>query len=362
MNRALQQTELYHYTTLGRSGLRVSPFSFGTGTFGQQWGESWSNDYGASKAVLAAYVDAGGNFLDTADIYHNGESEEITGKLVKELGGRDRFVIATKYTMAMDPNNPNKSGNGRLHMMAAVDASLRRLGTDYIDLFYTHWWDGLTPVEEVMQGMDTLVRSGKIRYVGMSNPPAWYFSKANMLALQHGRSPVIALQMQYNLLVRDIEEEYIDAAKEYGTALLPWSPLANGLLSGKYTIDAEGKLMGKGRYVDSWVTDPSVDLKSPRTRNVLEVLRAVASEVGASPAQVALNWVQNRAGVGATIIGASRPEQVKDNVAALKISLTEEQRQRLDDASAPPARYPYYLTTVHNKASIIGKNPIKKWE
>lgn len=360
MSQKPNQRSLSNYLTLGRSGLRVSPLCLGTGTFGNGWGESWSTDLETSRGIMRAYVDAGGNFLDTADIYHHGSSEEITGQLVKEFGGRERFVIATKFTLAMDATNPNRAGNGRGNIMAAVEDSLHRLGTSYIDLYYMHWWDAMTPAEEVMAALDTLVRSGKVRYIGLSNPPAWYFTKAQMLALQHGRSPVIALQMQYSLLVRDIEDEHVDAAAEFGTGILPWSPLANGLLSGKYQLK-NGELQGDGRYTKSWVTDANLDLKAERTGRTLDALRAVASEVGTSPAQVALHWVQTQRGVASTIIGASKPQQVADNIAALSVQLTDEQRTRLDEASKPPARYPYTLTHVTNRKNIIGENPVRGW-
>jgi len=354
-----RQKGLGYYVTLGRSGLRVSPLALGTGTFGNRWGAGWSAEEPAIRAVFQAYSEEGGNFLDTADIYHTGLSEEYTGKLARDFGGRDRFVIATKFTLGTTTGDPNANGNGRKNIVKSAEDSLKRLGTDYIDLYYMHWWDALTPVEEVMSSLDALVRSGKVRYIGLSNPPAWYFAKGQTVAQFRGWEPVIALQMQYNLLVRDIEDEYIDAAREFGTAIVPWSPLANGLLSGKYRVE-NGKLTGAGRVVDGWVTDPNVDPTSERTGRTIDALVEVAKAIGATPAQVALNWLQTQPGVASTIIGATKPEQVRDNIGALKIAIPAELRARLEEASAPAPGYPYTLTMKNNRAAILGQTDVRR--
>lgn len=337
-----QVPSLAQYHTLGRSGLRVSPLALGTATFGDQWGPNWGTEVGVAKEILKRFLEAGGNFLDTADTYHNGESEEITGKLIRQLTNRDNVVLATKFSFATRPGDPNSGGNGRKHIMEAVDASLRRLGTDYIDLYWLHNWDGVTPAEEVMNTLNSLVQSGKVRYIGLSNPPAWYLGRAQTIAELRGWEKIAAIQMEYSLAVRNIEFEYVDAAAEMGIGILPWSPLANGLLTGKYK--KEGKeLKGDGRLANSWVTDPHVNPLEDKTDNLVQGLVDVAQQLGRSPAQVALNWVTNRKAVVSTIIGASKLTQLEDNIHALEFDIPAELLKRLDELSAPKAEYPYFF-------------------
>lgn len=346
-----QIKSLATYILLGRSGLRVSPLSLGTATFGDAWGQNWNTEKAIAKDILKGYLQAGGNFIDTADTYHNGQSEEITGTFLRELTKRENVVLATKFTFSMQPGNPNAAGNGRKHMITAVEASLRRLQTDYIDLYWVHNWDAITPVEEVMYSLNTLVQSGKVRYIGLSNPPAWYLGRAQTLAELRGWERIAAIQMEYSLAVRNIEFEYVDAALEMGIGICPWSPLANGLLTGKYTHDKSG-IQGDGRVTNAWVTDPHLDPTSDKMRHLLETLTAVAKKLGRTPAQVALNWVTRRPGVVSTIIGASKVSQLEDNIQALEFEIPADLSRQLEEVSKPQLAYPYYFHTgdVHTSA------------
>lgn len=329
---------LSHYHLLGGTGLRVSPLALGAAMFGQP---GVGSDEETSRAIFRHYLDAGGNFVDTADVYAGGRSEELLGTFLRETASRDWFVIATKFTMATEPGNPNAGGNGRKNIMASLDASLRRLGTDYVDLYWMHAWDGMTPVEEVMSTLDALVRSGKVRAVGLSNPPAWYAGTAQTLARWRGWEPVAALELEYSLISRQIEREHIPAALNLGMGVVGWSPLANGFLTGKYTRSPDGPT-GSGR-LEAAKGAPGIPGNSDRDWRVLDALRTVAKEVGASPAQVGISWVTRRPGVAATLVGARTVEQLADNLASLDVSLAPEQRERLEEASATEPVSPYLL-------------------
>src|SRR5258706_5184509 len=228
---------LNDYLTLGRSGLRVSPLCLGTMTFGKEWG--WGSEEETARIVFDRYVDAGGNFIDTADLYTEGHIEELVGKFIGERGLRDRVVLATKFTFNAQPGNPNSGGNGRKNIYRALEASLRRLGTDYIDLYWLHAWDTVTPVDEVVSTLNDMVRTGKIRHYGFSDVPAWYATRAFSLAEKNGAERPIALQLEYSLVERNIEREHIPAAQEFGLGVLPWRPLAGGFLSGKYRREGD---------------------------------------------------------------------------------------------------------------------------
>ncbi len=330
---------LTDYRTLGRSGLIVSPLALGTMTFGT---ERWGSDETVSKSVFDAYIDAGGNFIDTADVYASGRSEEILGKIIAERFLRDRVVLATKFTFNDEDGNPNAGGNGRKNMHRALEGSLKRLETDYIDLYWMHFWDQKTPVEEVLQSLGELQSSGKIRYFGLSDVPAWYAVKMATLAAAHVRPGPVALQMEYSLVAREVEHEHLPAAAECGLGMLPWSPLAGGFLAGKYERgDAEKKAVGEGRLSGG---NPFGDTKfTERNWRTLDALKAVAAEVGRSPASVALAWAVSQPGVTSTIIGASRLNQLRDNLAALEITLTPAQQDALALGSAPEASlYDYF--------------------
>ena len=311
--------------TLGRSGLVVSPLALGTMTFG---GGRWGSSDDEAAAVFDAYVEAGGTFVDTADVYAGGRSEELVGRLVADRGLRDRVVLATKYGFNPEPGNPNAGGNGRKNLRRALEGSLRRLGTDYVDLYWVHIWDAVTPVEELVESLAQVVREGKARYVGLSNAPAWVAARAATLAQAHGLPGPIALQMEYSLVARHVENEHVPAAQALGLGLVPWSPLAGGFLAGTYERDSDpdsGRLSGPNPFGDSKFSD--------RNWDTLDALRAVAAELDRSPAQVALAWALGRPGVSSVLVGARTERQLRDNLGALDVALTDGHRQRLDAAS-----------------------------
>jgi len=353
---------LNHYFLLGRSGLRVSRLALGTMTFGNGGIRgirgTWGSDEDRARGILRRYVEAGGNFIDTADSYAAGLSESLVGKFVGEMGIREQLVIATKFSNNRVSGDPNAGGNGRKNIMRAVDASLKRLKTDYIDLYWLHTWDRMTPVEEVVRTLDDLVRAGKILQVGLSDVPGWYAARAQTWAEAHGLSQPIALQLPYSLVERSIEHEFVPLAQACGLGITAWSPLAMGLLSGKYrvgetstgrlSLDASGS--GLGLFTD-------------RNIRIVSALEKVALEAGKSMAQVALNWVTDRPGVAAAIIGASRLEQLDENLAALDFELSAEHKIFLNAASAIEAPYPYrlfaddYQAGILNTGSTVGDKP-----
>ncbi|MBD0272551.1 MAG: aldo/keto reductase [Acetobacteraceae bacterium] len=355
--------DLTSYRPLGRSGLVVSPLALGTMTFGT---DRWGADEKAARAIWDAYVGAGGNFVDTADVYAGGASEEMVGRFV--AGARDRIVVATKAGFPSRQGHPHVGGNGAKHVRSALDASLRRLGTDHVDLYWIHVWDQVTPAEEALGTLADLVRAGKIRHYGLSNVPAWYAATVAALARAHGLPAPVALQFEYSLAERGIEYEHLAAAREFGLGMVPWSPLAGGFLTGKYRREKTGEAGrrgpeppsgtagpgggGKGRLAGA---NPFGDSKfTARNWTTLDVLRAVADEVGASPAQVALAWVAGRPGVASTLIGASRPAQISHNVKALDVALSDGQRARLDAASEPPAVSPFSLFSPAVRRMVFG--------
>lgn len=344
---------LTDYRTLGRSGLRVSPLCLGTMTFGQP---QWGCDEAVSARMIHDYIDAGGNFLDTADVYGAGNSECILGQVLNEAGLREQTVVATKYTFDSGAKGINAFGNGRKNMMRALDDSLRRLGTDYIDLYWMHAWDTVTPVEEVVHGFDALIRTGKIRYYGLSDVPAWYAVHAILYAAQHGLAAPVALQLEYSLLERSIEREHLPAASHFGMGLCPWSPLAGGALSGKYRRDdatAEGRLTS--------IAGPSRGvLGKDRSWTVIDTLATVADEIGQTMAAVALNWAATQYRSTSVIIGATRPEQLRANLASVDFDLPETARERLHMASRLPLVAPYDFFRPKRLAATMG-GPVQGW-
>lgn len=328
---------LDHYVTLGRTGLRVSPFCLGTMTFGEDWG--WGSSPREAQAVLARYLARGGNFVDTANVYTKGHSEKIIGDFVRrKVSRRDRLVIATKFFGTLYGGDPNAGGAGRKAILAACEQSLRRLRTDYIDLYWMHAWDRLTPIEETLRALDDLVRAGKVRYAGFSDTPAWKCAQAQTTALFRGWTPLAALQIEYSLLERTVEGDLVPMARELGLGVTPWSPLKYGLLTGRFTRENRGKPAGgggskRGEWVSSSLTDRAYD--------VIDALLAAAREAGCTPAQAALAWLQGRPGVTSTIIGARTLKQLDDNLGALDVRLTEKQRARLDEASKPQLSFPH---------------------
>ncbi len=324
---------LNHYVSLGNSGLRVSPFCLGAMTFGEDWGFGSGEE--ESKQVLDKYIDCGGNFIDTANVYTKGHSEKIIGDhLGRHPSRRDRVVIATKFFGNMYSGDPNGGGASRKSLTAACEQSLRRLQTDYIDLYWMHCWDRFTPIEETMRALDDLVAAGKVRYIGFSDTPAWKVTQAQVTAKMRGWTPLIALQLEYSLLERTIEGDLIPAAAELGLGITPWSPLMSGMLTGKYTRgNAASAKPSRGVFITRAFTEEAF--------RVVDILIEVAKQIDTTPARVALAWVQSRPGVASTIIGARTVAQLEDNLGALEIQLSPEHAKALQEVSRPKLNFPY---------------------
>jgi aryl-alcohol dehydrogenase-like predicted oxidoreductase len=355
--------DLTSYRSVGRSGLIVSPLALGTMTFATpRWGASDAD----ARHLFDHYLDQGGNFIDTADICAGGQSEALLGRFIADSRVRDRVVLATKFgfngaaspleTTSAGRGNPNAGGAGAKNIHRALDGSLARLGTDYIDLYWMHIWDGVTPVEEIVQTLGDLVRAGKIRYYGFSDMPAWLAIKAATIASERRIPGPIAMQVEYSLVARDIEREHVPVAREAGMAVMPWSPLAGGFLSGKYLQGeqhAGGRLSGANPFGDSKFSD--------KNWAILSVVREVSKEVERSPAQVALAWALGRPMVGSVLIGASRCDQLDDNLAALSCNLSAEQRARLDVASAIAPGFTDSLTSAFIRHMVFGGHDVQGW-
>jgi aryl-alcohol dehydrogenase-like predicted oxidoreductase len=322
---------LTSYVTLGRSGLRVSPFTLGTMTFGEDLG--WGSSPEESARILAAYLDHGGNSVDTANVYTNGHSEAIIGEyLAGRPGLRDRIVLGTKFFWNLRLGDPNGGGPGRKAVIQQLENSLRRLRTDYVDIYWMHNFDPVTPAEETLRALDDLVTAGKVRYLGFSDTPAWATAEAATIARFRGWAPVIALQLEYSLLERTSEGELMPMALAMGMGVLPWSPLKSGFLSGKYSSAATGK-------VDT-TRSALVGAPSQEDYRVIDTVNEIAAEAGASPAAVALAWVQRQPGVTSTLIGARRMDQFEANLTALDLTLSPEHEARLSEVSAPRLNFP----------------------
>ncbi|MFV8817049.1 aldo/keto reductase [Haliea sp. E17] len=345
--------QLDDYRLLGRSGLRVSPLSLGTMTFGMA---GWGTDIEEAGRMLNHYRELGGNFLDTANFYAAGESERMLGKLTAEH--RLRWVIATKYSLTMGPGDPNASGNQRKNMVQAVEASLRRLNTDYIDLLYLHLWDDRTPAEEVLRAFDDLVRAGKILYAGISDTPVWEISRMQAIADLRGWSPFVALQVPYNLTERIVEADFLPMAHKLGLGVLPWSPLAGGVLTGKYSradLASEPADMSSRKNINlatGRLTEKALD--------IAEVLAEVAGEQGRSAAEVALAWTLQHAAVTSPIIGARTFSQLESNLGALDVEFSAEQLQRLDTVSALPETFPHTMMHTPTGEMMLGNVRVER--
>jgi aryl-alcohol dehydrogenase-like predicted oxidoreductase len=325
------------YTLLGPSGLRVSEVALGTMTFGDAWG--WGASEEESRRIFDTYVEAGGNFVDTACNYTDGESEEIVGTLTEP--DRDRFVIATKYTLTARRDDPNAGGNHRKSLVQTLEASLRRLRTDYVDLLWLHMWDGMTPVEEVVRALDDLVSSGKVLYVGISDTPAWVVSQAVTLAHEHGWSPFVAVQGPYSLADRDVERELLPMARALGLTFTPWGMLEGGALTGKYLEET-----GEPRRYDS---------AGPKTNEMAREVLAVADELGSTPAQVAIAWVRAQSWRLVPIVGARSEAQLRENLGALDLELSHDHVERLDAVSGFRLGFPReFLESDHVRGLIFG--------
>ncbi len=348
---------LAHYRLLGRSGLRVSPMALGTMTFGTAWG--WGADQAEAQRIFESYVDRGGNFIDTANRYTDGESERFVGTFAAKW--RDRLVIATKYTLPMTADDPNSGGNHRKSLVRSVEDSLARLGTDYIDLLYLHAWDFTTPVDEILRAMDDLVRAGKLLYVGISDTPAWQVSRMQAIADLRGWSPLIALQVEYSLIERTPERDLIPMAREMGLGVIPWSPLASGVLTGKYSradlsaID-RGRSAAEGSRRDVAAGNGSL---TERGLAIADVVKDVAQEIGRTASQVALAWTMLDPAVTAPLIGARTLAQLEDNLGALDIVFSDDQRARLHAASAIEPGFPHeFLARPMTRAIMFGGRPV----
>jgi len=319
------------YRLLGKSGLRVSEFALGTMTFGTEMG--WGADREESRKIFDAFIDAGGNLVDTAnEIYTNGSSEVFLGEFI--AAQRDYVVLGTKYTDALPGKDPNRAGNQRKNMVQSLERSLKRLNTDYVDIFWLHAWDFMTPVEEVMRGLDDLVRQGKVLYLGISDAPAWVVAQANTYAAAHGLTPFIATQVEYNLIEHTADREILPMAKSLGLGVLGWSPLASGLLTGKYSGGKEQEGAGGKRLEKA----PFVALNE-RNLAVAQAVQALAADIDAAPSQVALNWARAKGVI--PILGATKLAQLKNNLRALEVTLTAEQVSKLDSVAQIELGFPH---------------------
>ncbi len=334
------------YRLLGNSGLRVSEAALGTMTFGEEWG--WGSPRDEARKVYDAFRKAGGNFIDTANFYTNGTSESFIGEFIKDH--RQSVVLATKYSNAAPGTDPNAAGNQRKNMMQAVEASLKRLHTDYIDLYWVHIWDQITPVEEVMRGLDDLVRAGKVLYVGISDAPAWWIAQANTLAHLRGWSPFIGLQIEYNLIERTVERELVPMAKALNLGLTAWSPLARGMLTGKYHGHGSSE---QGRMNND--TMKGLMPEKQRTERIVAAIKTVSDETGRGMAQIARAWLRYRPVPVIPIIGARKLSQLQDNLASLELTLSAGQLRTLDEASRIELGFPYSIYAKEStRAAMYG--------
>lgn len=361
-----------HYAPLGRSGLVVSPITLGTMTFGtQRWGATEQQ----SEAIFNAYTEAGGNFIDTANVYSGGESEAMIGRFVKKRHLRDRLVLASKSGFSENPAEIYAGGNSRKAIYQSLERSLERLQTDYLDMYWVHIWDGITPAEELLQTLSTLVQTGKIRYYGFSNTPVWYLSQLITLARLHGLPEPVALQYEYSLIQRAVEHEYVPLARNFGLSVLPWSPLGGGFLTGKYKQEevenreplamglpggamdndaeheSDGRLNGPNPFGDSKFT--------AKNWLILESVQEIAQQLDASPAQVALAWLNHQPSVASVIAGASSARQLAQNMASTELVLSAEQLQSLNALSEPEiSAVNFFIPAM--QAFIFGHHLLKK--
>ncbi|KAA0018567.1 aldo/keto reductase [Salinicola corii] len=361
--------QMTDYRTFGRSGLIVSPMALGTMTFGAG---RWGSDEGEARAIVETYLDAGGNLIDTADIYSGGESEKMLGRILADGGWRDRVAISTKSGFSRREGNPMQGGNGAFNIRTSLATSLKRLQTDRIDLYWIHVWDQVTPAEEVLRTMADAVSRGDILHYGFSNTPAWYVAKIATLAAAHGLPGPIGLQNAWSLVDRGVEWDLLPMAQEFGLGMMPWSPLAAGLLTGKYgremlpeagrsaavpdrAEESEGRsdrLSGDNPYGGMLFTERNFD--------IVDVVREVAAEIDVSMAHVALAWLIGDTRMGSLLLGASRPAQLQENIAALEVTLSAHQRARLDAVSALPTINPYFIFDLPRQM-LFGGHAVSRW-
>ncbi len=337
------------YRLLGRSGLRVSEVALGTMTFGDEWG--WGAPKEECRRIFHAFADAGGNFIDTANRYTEGSAEEIVGELV--ASDRDHFVIATKYSLYDRRGDPNFSGNHRKNMVRSLEASLKRLNTDAVDLFWVHAWDFTVPVDEVMRGLDDLVRAGKVLHVGISDSPAWIAAQANTLAELRGWSPFVALQASYSLLDRSAERDLFPMARAFGMAMTAWGSLEAGLLSGKYNRRAAAPAAGSSDGASYTGRAQRWGDVVPANLERAQVVADLADELGATAAQVATAWVRAQPGVMIPILGARTQAQIADTLGALKLRLAPEEMERLNKIAPPRLGFPQEFLASENVRDLL---------
>lgn len=331
------------YKLLGRSGLRVSELCLGTMTFGEDWG--WGASKTESQAIFENFVEAGGNFIDTANNYTEGTSEKFVGEFI--AANREYFVLATKYSLSTSKRDPNGGGNHRKNMVQALEASLKRLNTDYIDLYWLHMWDFMTPVEEVMRGLDDLVKSGKVLYIGISDTPAWVVARANTLAELRGWTQFIGLQVPYGLLDRDPERDLLPVAQAFNLSVLAWGTLSGGELTGKYNPGLSTD--EPRRYGNAQLGEKAAE--------VVKTVVDIAHEANLTPSQVALSWVRHQTGRASIIpiIGARTVKQLNENLGCLEVGLTQPQLEQLDKVSAISLGFPHdFLASDHVTQLIFG--------
>ncbi|MDG2004007.1 MAG: aldo/keto reductase [Novosphingobium sp.] len=344
--------QLDDYRLLGRSGLRVSPLALGTMTFRVGEGASWGSSDEEAKQMVDMYIDRGGNFIDTADFYGQmGQSEVLLGELVK--GRRDPMVISTKYSLTTEPGNPNAAGNHRKNMVRSVEESLKRLGTDYIDLLYLHMWDFRTPVDEILRSFDDLVSSGKVLYIGLSDTPAWQASRMQAIAELRGWNQFCALQICYNLVERTVEREMIPMAQEMGLGVSPWAPLGSGVLTGKYTRED----LGEGDMSDISSRKAINAMTGKLTSEAIDVADAavaVAKEIGCTTPQLAVAWTLHNPAVCSPVVGVRTPAQLEDNLGALGVDISPEQMAKLDAVSAVPPVFPIDVLKSPAEGMMMG--------
>ncbi|SMO51175.1 aldo/keto reductase [Paracoccus laeviglucosivorans] len=361
--------QMTDYRSFGRSGLIVSPLALGTMTFGAG---RWGADEDTSRAIFDTYVAAGGNLIDSADVYSGGESERMLGRFLGDSRLRDRLVISTKSGFSRADGHPMHGGNGAFNIRAGIEGALRRLGTDRIDLYWMHVWDRVTPADEVLRTLTDAVARGEILYYGFSNTPSWYVAKVATLAAAHGLPGPIGLQYAWSLVERGVELDLLPMAQEFGLGMMPWSPLAGGLLTGKYGREKIAEA-GEGATVPSGA-DTGEGAKerlnganpyggmlfTERNFDIVDTVREVAEELEVPMVQVALAWVLQRRGMGSLLLGASRPDQVQRNMAALALSFSDDQQARLDRISALPAINPYFIFDIPREI-LFGGTSVTPW-
>jgi aryl-alcohol dehydrogenase-like predicted oxidoreductase len=340
---------LDQYVTLGRSGLRVSPLCLGAMTFGEERG--WGSSAAESQEIMDRFIGAGGNFIDTANGYTLGHSEAIIGDHIgRNPSRRDRLVLATKFSSNLYMGDPNGGGSGRKALINQCENSLRRLQTDYIDLYWLHNWDVNTPIEETMAALEDLIRAGKVRYIGVSDTPAWKVVEANITARFRGWSQFIGLQIEYSLMQRSVEAELVPMAQELGLGITPWSPLNRGVLSGKYTRATDGSHKpDRGAMVTNSLNETTYAL--------IDELEKIGKAHDSTVARIALAWVRMRPGVTSTIIGARRLSQLEDNLKSTEIMLSADEIAHLDSLSKPPVPFPQsmqpFFSGIHNGGTSV---------